>query len=593
MKKYITLYLYISLVSFGFSQTKPSVKNVKDSIKTEVVNVVTSYAPKVTDASKIKKKPIIKLSNNVGKKVLEYSITSVPVASTFIPKSGTMKGIDLGKRERLFDNYLALGFGNNITPYLETFIHRIPDRGSEYGVYAKVISTTDPVDNTVLSSSFYTIDANFFYKQQEHFFNWKAGFIAKRDKYNWYALPSNINFTNGTIDAIEPEQTYKTYTIFGNIEVPDSYIKEGKLGVTYFSDALASSEFNVDFTSEFLFPTGRFGQYLDDIQLGFSLNYLGGNFENSYKKLEKLTYGFISTGLHPRYEFTLKNFDVRLGLKGCFSMDVGNDKNRFFIYPDIEISYPIIPKYTNLYIGAFGDLHTNSFNIFAKENPYVSPTLDIRQTNEVYNFFGGVRGMLSSDITYNVKGSYKNEENKPFYILNKSKSNGFTTAATVGGFPFFGYEFGNSFFVRYDNVKTLNVFGEITYDATKNVSIGFNGAFNMYTLNNEEYAWHLPKIKSELFAKYKQYKWYAGTNIYYVGKRIGLTYQKVTQLPSATSLKGYVDINVHGGYHFHDGLSVFVKANNLMNINYQRFTNFNTQSIQVIGGISWKFDSIF
>ena len=55
-------------------------------------------------------------------------------------------------------------------------------------------------------------------------------------------------------------------------------------------------------------------------------------------------------------------------------------------------------------------------------------------------------------------------------------------------------------------------------------------------------------------------------------------------------LGSFVDVNLNGGYHFNDALSVFLKLNNVLNANYQRFSNFNVQGFQALGGVTYKFD---
>ncbi|TYP97918.1 hypothetical protein C7447_10384 [Tenacibaculum adriaticum] len=572
----------------------PSSEKAKDSIKTEVVEVITSYAPKVTDAFKIKRKPVITLSKDVEKKALNYQIISVPVASTFIPASGTLKGIDVGKKELLFDNYLSVGFGNNTTPFFEGFVHQNTPFDSEYGISLKFTSTSDPVENTELSSSFYNIDLDMFYKQEERYFDWKMGFNLQRNKYNWYGLPTNINYTEQAINAIEEEQTYKNYKVYGEIEFDDSYIKKGSASIGYFSDILDSSEINVDLNSSFAFPLGRFGLNLEDLQIGASLNYLSGSFAKSYNDVnEEINHSFITAGIHPSYDYVFYNFDIKIGAKAYFSMDTENSKNQFFVYPDIKVSYPIIPKFANLYVGASGDLHNNSFKSLSERNPYISPTINITQTSETYNLFGGLKGVLADNVNYNVKGGYKNEEAKPLYILNYSKSDDGIKTAETNGFLFKGYEYGNSFNVVYDNVKTVSFIGEINYDFSKQISLGLNGEFNTYSLENQQEAWNLPKIKGDIFGKYKTEKWYAGANIYFVGSRKGVLYDYDNDTIIPVDLESYVDVNLNGGYHFSDIFSVFLKANNITNNSYQKFTNFNTQGFQVLGGIIWKFDTLF
>ena len=114
MKKVFTLFLiFFSFLSF-IAQKK---EQIKDTIRTEIVNVITEYNPKIANAKKIQKNPIIKVLEKNKKKKLKYTISPATVVSTFIPKSGVVKGIDVGIKERLYTNYVAAGFGNYSSPY--------------------------------------------------------------------------------------------------------------------------------------------------------------------------------------------------------------------------------------------------------------------------------------------------------------------------------------------------------------------------------------------------------------------------------------------------------------------------------------------
>lgn len=591
MKKYSIL-IFIAFVGQQIiAQNKPKNNKAKDSIKTEVIEVITTYAPKVTDAYKIKKKPIIKLSDNVKRKALNYGIKSIPVASTYKPKSGVLKGIDIGDRERLFDNYISLGFGNNTTPFVEGYFHNNSAFEYEYGGKLKFIASSDPVVNTPLSSSYYNASVDLFLKQEMRYFDWKLGFNAFRNKYNWYGLPSNIDFSEAALSNIEDSQTYKYYAINGEIDLPDSSLEKIEGSIGYFADSFESDEINADLKGTFSFPLGRFGLNLDDLELGTSINYLAGGFNRSYSALDKIDYSFAVAGIHPTYLFRAYNFDIKLGAKAYFSLDIENSGNQFFAYPDIEINYPIIPKFANIYVGATGDLQTNSYRSLSNSNPYISPTATIIQTNNVVNGFGGLRGILSGDLNYDLRAGLSITNNMPLFIVNPSKSNGLSTTDT-NGFTLKEYEFGNSFNIVYDNIRTINFSGEINYDYSRHLNLGMNVSFNSYNLDTQDHAWNLPELKADIFANYKEKKWYAAANLYFVGNRKGALYNAGT-IDSIIDLSSYIDINLNGGYHINDLFSVFLRANNIANNNYQTFTNFNAQGIQVIGGIIWKFDSFF
>jgi outer membrane receptor protein involved in Fe transport len=59
---------------------------------------------------------------------------------------------------------------------------------------------------------------------------------------------------------------------------------------------------------------------------------------------------------------------------------------------------------------------------------------------------------------------------------------------------------------------------------------------------------------------------------------------------STQSIPSFLDINLNGGYHFNDTFTAFLKVNNILNSNYQRFVNFEVQGFQILGGITYKFD---
>lgn len=593
MKKHLSL-LVLLVIAYANAQEKNTTNKAKDTIiKTEVVNVVTSYVPKISDAFKIKQKPVIKHTKQNQKKELEYQIFSVPVASTFIPKSGTMKKVDLGKKERLYPNYLSVGFGNRIAPYLEAHMRQNDSYYSEFSAHLKFLLSSDPVENTDLSSTFYNVDLNLNYTQQERYFQWSAGLNAEKDKYNWYGLPTNITFTQPTVNAIEEAQSYNHFKVYGQIKPDESYLDEVNGKVSFFSDSFESAEFLIDADALFNFPLNNIHRELSNLYINTSINYLGGSFAYGNDAMTPIDYKFITFGANPYYKFKLQDLAIQLGAKTYFSIDSQNNENNFFIYPDVEFSYPIVNDFANLYIGVSGDLTTNMYQSFTDDNPYLSPTLDMRQTNKSFDFFGGLRGKLSPQVSYNTKVSYADVENNPFFALNQSKSDG-TNTAGANGFTFYGYDYGNSFKVVYDDIKLMTFFGEIAFNGIKNLTIGANGQLNNFTLTNEAEAWNTPSIKGELFGTYTTNKWYAGTNFYFVGNRKGRVYNT---LPDETftskDLKSYFDINFNGGYHFNDSFSVFLNLNNVLNNSYQRFNNFNVQGFQAMGGLTWKFDTLF
>jgi len=271
-----------------------------------------------------------------------------------------------------------------------------------------------------------------------------------------------------------------------------------------------------------------------------------------------------------------------LGAKLYYSITDTNDGSKFYIYPNVTASYKITGEALIAYAGVIGDLQQNSYKSFASENPFVSPTLNIQRTNQQFNAYAGIKGLLNSHIRFNFKAAYLNEADKPLYQLNTSKTNGTTLVEE-------GYEAGNSFDVIYDDVNTIHVSGELIVDFNKAIKFGGNFEFNTYNLDTQSEAWNLPMVKATLLANYTHKKWYAGAELFFASERKDI-FSTTTSSPVLITNRAYFDVNLNGLYNINDKFSVFVNFNNILSDNYQEYTYFKVQGLQFFGGVKYKFD---
>src|SRR5690554_2986948 len=107
--KRIILFSFLASLLFNFSLFAQD-----PELDTEVVNIVKPYSPTISDAFKIKENPNLD-SIATTKKEVQYSIFSVPVASTFTPAKGRATKVERAKPIKVYDNYATLGFGNYTT----------------------------------------------------------------------------------------------------------------------------------------------------------------------------------------------------------------------------------------------------------------------------------------------------------------------------------------------------------------------------------------------------------------------------------------------------------------------------------------------
>ncbi|MDG1697682.1 MAG: hypothetical protein P8H93_02050 [Polaribacter sp.] len=575
MKKVFTLFLiFFSFLSF-IAQKK---EQIKDTIRTEIVNVITEYNPKIANAKKIQKNPIIKVLEKNKKKKLKYTISPATVVSTFIPKSGVVKGIDVGIKERLYTNYVAAGFGNYSSPYYETFLHQNTRLKNEFGLNTKYIASQNNITNSVLNSTFSNFNLGAFYKKQDRYFDWKVSLNSERNLYNWYGLP-DIPLNKETIDSIDEKQLHNYFDLVGEFNFEDSYLDWGKIKTSYFTDRFKSNELFVKLETKLKLPLTIINSQLNDISVKSSVEFLKGKFKNSAVGSNK--YSITTIDLNPQYKINYKKFILDAGMKFIASLDSKNNANNIFILPNFSIQRSLIKNHLQLNVGFSGDLYTNTYKGFTEKNPYVSPTLFITQTLEKSNFNIGFNGKIINDLNFQFRTSFITEEDKPLFVRNDSSYDG-TNNSILNG-----YEYGNSFKVYYDDVKTTSIFSEIEYDYSKEITFSVQGVYHIYTPENSLKAWNLPNIEASFSAKYRNHNWFTNSNIFYSSERQDLLYSGTN---SSETLQSFVDINVNGGYHFNDKFTLFLKLNNLLNTNYQRFANFNTQGFQALGGFTYKFD---
>lgn len=321
------------------------------------------------------------------------------------------------------------------------------------------------------------------------------------------------------------------------------------------------------------------------------MDYVGGNFEKMYDFDSEIKYSNIIFGTKPSILYQQDDLSVQIGAGVFYTTGKinGESEGKIFVYPNVKASYKIVGDLLIGYAGAEGGLNQNSYADFVDQNPFVSPTLFIAPTDNKYDIYVGLKGKLANSVAFNIRGSYNNDDNKAMFVSNEY---------ILGNTNTEGYANGNSFDVIYDNVKTLSIFGELKADFSKRFSLGINGTYNNYATELAADAYNLPQLKVGTSLDFDiTDKWYAGTNIFFVGERKDLvTAQDDLAINPGTftqkevTLDSYFDLNAHVGYKYNSRLTAYLKGNNLANQQYNRWANFPVQGIQIMLGANYKFD---
>ncbi|MEP5340490.1 MAG: TonB-dependent receptor [Algibacter sp.] len=569
IKNILSVVMTLSAI-VAFSQEKEV-----DTIKTGVIDVVKPYTPSISDAFKVKEIPSSDDAVTDSKKEIKYNIFSFPVASTFTPAKGKAAVVEKAKPVKLYDNYATLGVGTYTTILGEVYLNHAISRNESVGGYVSHHSSAGGIENLEFDDTFSNskINVNYTTRLRDLAWNVEGGF--QHQMYNWYGVPQS-QITQASAKNIETDHAFFDAHIGGDITFEDTYINSGSVLFRRFGDNQGSGENRLTLKATVDIPVNR-----EEISTEFKIDYLGGSFDRNYVTNDALDYGNFQIGLSPTYQLKQDDLTVNLGVSAYYLNDTEAGESNVYLYPNITATYRLVNDVLIAYGGIEGDLIQNSYYGFANENNFVSPTLFITPTDQQYNAYVGLKGKLSSTMSYNISGSYIAERNKALF-----RNNEITLTSE-------NYTYGNSFGIVYDDVDTFGFAGEINVDVNRNFKLGLKAEYFSYSTDGEAEAWNLPDIKGSVFLDYQiNENWFAGANLFFVGERKDQFYLNdgTVTSPFIVNLDSYFDANAHVGYHITEQLSAFVKANNIVNEGYQRWQNFPVQSIQFLAGATYKFD---
>lgn len=575
MRKLLISLLFILTATISFSQ-----KTKIDALKTEEISVIKPYKPTIYDAFKVKSNPVIDTLSKIKKKKVNYRIFSIPVASTFTPSKGRAKSITRAPKEQLYENYVSAGFGNYSSPLFEAYLHSGDPRHNDFGIFINHHSSEGGIKDLQLNDNFADTRIDVFYKHFDKYNNWQINAGVQRKLFNYYGISLDAALDETVFNSIDEKQIYQNIYVGGKVSFEDSFFQGASAELVNYSDNYDSNEIRFLIKPKLEFPIST-----ELINTEFLIDIIKGDFEQNYQTIDAIEYSFLNLGFSPNFEVLRENLTINLGTKIYYSSDLENKKNTFYAYPNVTASFKVVDDIFILVAGATGDLIQNNYRDFSNENPYISPTINILQTDKQYKAFVGAKGKLASNISYNVEISHTNENDKPLFVQNQTKTDGTIEVSE-------GFEAGNSFNVIYDNIKTLGFSGEITIEASKEFNFNANINYTNYTTETALEAWNLPSIKASINANYLYKNWFAGAKLFFKGqtKDYVIPFGSLSTEGNIIENDSYADLNLSGRYMFSDRLTAFAKINNLLSNKYEPFVNYQVQALQIFAGITYKFD---
>ena len=322
--------LIICLLLFTIKTVSQNNRQTKDTINTEVVNVVKPYTPKISDAFKVKEIPTIDDEETATKKEVKYNIFSIPVASTFTPAKGKAAEVDKGRKAKLFDNYASFGFGTYTSFLGEVYLNHAVNRTESVGGYVSHHSSQGGIADLLLDDAFSNtqISANYARKLRDYSWNVDAGY--KHKVFNWFGLPQPT-YDQVFANSVLPQHKFFEFDFGGEIEFEDRLFNRGDMRFRRFADDYESGENHFVMKANFDIPLRE-----GDLNSTISLNYLSGTFDRGYFITPEIKYGNFAIGTKSSYRINQNDLTLDLGAAFFYLNDTEAGKNKFYIYPNIR-----------------------------------------------------------------------------------------------------------------------------------------------------------------------------------------------------------------------------------------------------------------
>lgn len=544
-------FLILSFVGVSFSQT--GINDINYGVKSD-------FEPTIKDAIKFADLPEIKDSVRQIKNI-KYGIASNPMFpkyETQLIGAAKMKNEPLPK---LYYSLLKIGYGPLYNmPYGEFWIANNRSRDNTYGAHLKHLSSTTHLKD-VGYGGFSDNGINVFGKKMYKKHSLKGDFNYERNVIHYYGFDTTLNHINDNNYTRQRYQLFEPKIQLQSHYTDSTHINHDlKLSYYNLQNLNREEENNIKVKAD-----GSFFINKEKLNLNILTDFY--NHKQSNDTLNNLIFT-----LNPSFEARGVKWHANVGIAA--TIDNFKDKTRFYFYPQLNVNYNVYENMIVPYAGVKGGLIKNSFRSLTHENPFTDTTLRYTNTNNKYNIFGGIRGNLSSNTSYDAAVSYAQYDSLYFYVIDYGGPN----------------QLYNHFNVLYDNTSLITVGGQLKHQLKEKLNLIASGNYYIYKPKNLIRAYHKPDFDLTFSGIYNlQSKIILRADLIFMGKQWALT--QVTDTGTSTlkpkQLKGWADLNLEAEYRYSKMLSFFARANNIANQRYFRWERYPTQRFNFMIGLTF------
>jgi hypothetical protein len=381
-------------------------------------------------------------------------------------------------------------------------------------------------------------------------------------------LQFNNNMRNIYGQAVNPD----------SITVPDSLLTNDRQSVTRFKAdfsmySFARSKDKPNYSTSFVFNHLQSEKnVIEDkfdvnIQLDkyYDAQFLGIEAKFRYIKNENLmdTLNNLFVDFNPWLGLFGKTWRIQVGLNSTYDEKTAD----YYLYPNVKLHYNIAAFFLVPYVEVTGNYQLNTFEKIVQENYFINPQLSVKPTDNKIIINGGLRGMVSSRLGFNVNATFQKTNDQYFYIPDTSDIRG------------------RFFSVEYDNMSVFSLGGELSWKQSDELNIILRGQYSTFTLDSLSSPWHTPRVSADLTTRYRMLnKLTLSSDIFFRGERPVKTFDG-----TQTTLKSLVDINLMAEYQLNRIVGFFIRGGNILNRRQYVYDNYQMHRFNILAGAKFLF----
>lgn len=515
------------------------------SLQQQTIDIYNVYQPTLKAAAKLNLTATLpgleaarpNLVYSVPAQNLSFSYRPVPLRPLAMGRDSTY--------QQLYNNYVKAGFGNLTTPLIQVGLSNGRSQPFQYGLDFSHISSDGDIANQSYSRDQLLVYGHYF--SATHEFHGSVGYDRHGIRYYGYdhdttrlkkgqvkqaynKITASIGLSNTTQNRLkinyQPELTLTTF--FDAHERRESTFR-------IFAPAQREIVQDISIVADFL---GDFSTYTDHVNT-FNNNILA---------------------IHPAVEIDKPHFMLHAGINPTWT------NNGFFLLPDIVNETHLVPGKLILSSGWISYFKKNNYQNLAEENPFIGDYTAPLNTR-IEEKYTGIKGTINSHFTYNTKFAFLDYSDRPLFVNDSLYGNTFRT-------------------VDEEELKAYQLHAEIGYIDQEKFQLKLSGDwFNYFKEKTERKPWGLRPFTADLSGQYTiAEKLKITADLFALG---GSFYPDALGNPHKT--KGAIDLNAGASYDINRQFSVWFNGNNLFNSHYERWHNYPSMGLNVLGGIMIKF----